>query len=73
MDLMLAPILLMEGETGYQAIITALQGAISVSAITPIIVAGMTAALVFVIFWFGIRKVTSIFMAGFRKGRVSTG
>lgn len=64
-------LLLMEGETGYQAIITALQSAISVSTVTPILVAGLTASLVFVVFWFGVRKVTRMFFSGFKKGKAT--
>lgn len=62
-------LLLMEGETGYQAIISALQTAISVSTVTPILVAGLTASLVFVMFWFGVRKVTRMFFSGFKSGK----
>ena len=61
-----------EGETsGYSAIITALQSALTTSGLTGILTAGLTASLAFVIFWFGVRKVMRIFMAGFRKGRAS--
>lgn len=60
-----------EGESGYTAIITALQAALSTSGLTAILTAGLTASLAFVIFWFGVRKVMRIFMAGFRKGRAS--
>lgn len=60
-----------EGETGYQAIISALQSAISAATISPILVAGLTASLVFVVFWFGVRKVLRIFMSGFRKGKAT--
>lgn len=63
-----------EGTAGtYSDIITALTTALTTSGITGVIVAGLGAALSFVLLWFGIRKVTQIFMAGFRRGRVTTG
>ena len=63
-----------EGSTGsYSDIITALTTALTTSGITGVIVAGLGAALSFVLLWFGIRKVPQIFMAGFRRGRVTTG
>lgn len=63
---------LAEATGTYQDIITALQSSLTSTNITSVIVAGLTASVTFVLLWFGVRKVVRIFMAGFRKGKVST-
>lgn len=55
----------------FESIFTALQGQISVSTVVGVLasVVGVCVGLVFM--WWGLRKVVSMLMAAFRKGKVS--
>ncbi len=57
------------GEWG--SVIAPITQAINVETIAPVLVAGVSAGVTLAFMWWGIRKVTRIIMAAFRKGRVS--
>lgn len=55
----------------FESIFTALQGQISVSTIVGVLAAVVGVCVGLVFMWWGIRKVVSMLMAAFRKGKVS--
>lgn len=61
--------LMFEGTADYQAIITALQGSISVSTVSSVLVAAITASIALVFFWWAARKVTQVIFSAFRSGK----
>lgn len=59
----------MSDSGGYQDIITALTGSISVSTVSAVLVAGIGASIGLVFFWWAARKVTQIVFSAFRSGK----
>lgn len=55
----------------FESIFTALQGQISVSTIVGVLAAVVGVCVGLVFMWWGLRKVVSMLMAAFRKGKVS--
>ena len=55
----------------FESIFTALQGQISVSTIVGVLAAVTGACVGLVFMWWGLRKVVSMLMAAFRKGKMS--
>lgn len=52
-------------------IVTAVTKTVTVSNIVSVLAAVVTAAIAFVFMWWGVRKIISIIMAAFRKGKLS--
>lgn len=58
------------GGGGYSDILGALTGAISVSTISSVLVAAITASIGIVFFWWAARKVTQVLFSAFRSGKL---
>lgn len=54
---------------GYQDIVSALTGSISVSTVSTVLVAAITASIALVFFWWAARKVTQVIFSAFRSGK----
>lgn len=66
----LLPALLFWSANGdYTDIISALQASISVSTVSAVLVAGITASIALVFFWWAARKVTQVIFSAFRSGK----
>ncbi len=55
----------------FTAVLTALQGQISVSTIVEVLAVVAGAAIGMVFMWWGVRKIAKTLMAAFRKGKLS--
>ena len=55
----------------FTAILTAIQGQISVSTVVGVLAAAAGISIGLVFMWWGARKATRMLMAAFRKGRIS--
>ena len=55
----------------FQSIITALTNQISVSTVVEVLAAVIVVCVGLVFMWWGVRKVASMLMAAFRRGRLS--
>lgn len=55
----------------FTAVLTALQAQISVSTVVGVLAAAATAAVGLAFMWWGVRKLTRVLMAAFKKGKVS--
>lgn len=58
------------GVSDFQEVLTALQGQVSPAAIVAVLVAAITAGIVFVFLWWGARKLISIVMRAFKSGKL---
>lgn len=56
--------------TDFEPVITAMQGQISVSTVVQILAAAIGICIGLVFMWWGARKVTGMFMAAFKKGKI---
>lgn len=54
----------------YSAVVTVLTDSFTTTAVKDILVAGVTAAVGFCLFWFAIRKISGMFMRAFKKGKL---
>ena len=57
--------------TDFQSVLTALQGQISVSSVVGVLAIAAGAAVGLAFMWWGVRKLTRVLMAAFKKGKVS--
>lgn len=57
----------------FSSVLSALTGQISTTTVVEVITTAVTASVGLAFMWWGVRKVTQILMAAFRKGRVSVG
>lgn len=70
MPLYIVPLMLFLSSSGdYSDIISALTGSISVSTVSAVLVAGITASIALVFFWWAARKVTQVIFSAFRSGK----
>ena len=59
------------GVDDFNSVLTAITGQISVSTVVAVLAAGAGACIGLVFMWWGARKLISIVMGAFRKGKVS--
>lgn len=57
--------------TDFQSVLTALEGQISVSTVVGVLAVAAGAAVGLAFMWWGVRKLTRVLMAAFKKGKVS--
>lgn len=57
--------------TDFASVITAITGQISVSTVVGVLAQAATVSVGLVFMWWGVRKVTKMLFASFRKGRMS--
>lgn len=55
----------------FESVLTALQGQISVSTVVGVLAVAAGAAVGLAFMWWGVRKLTRVLMAAFKKGKVS--
>lgn len=55
----------------FTSVLTALQGQISVATVVEVLAVLATAAVGLAFMWWGVRKLVSVIMSAFRKGKVS--
>lgn len=58
------------GVSDFQEVLDVVQNQVSPSTIVAVIGVGLAAAVVFVFLWWGIRKLISILMAAFKRGKL---
>lgn len=68
------PVMLATGATtvsssDFQSVLTALQAQISVSTVVEVLAVAVGASVGLVFMWWGVRKVISILMSAFKKGK----